>query len=368
MTEYDLTTVTAALSRRDWDDSTDGEVRFALVGLGWWTREYVLPVLTDLDACAATVAVSGTAAKRESVVDDWDRVETTLSYEEFHEGVATDQYDAVYVCTPNATHLDHARAAADHGKAVLCEKPMEATPERAAAMVDACERADVPLIVAYRMQTDPAVRSLRAAVRDGLLGEPVHVHGHMSQRIGDIFPDGNWRLDPDLAGRGGSVTDLGIYPLNTTRFLLDVEPVSVRATARSDGELFAEIPDERASFEVTFDDGTVAQCFASQNAEFSAGLEIVGTQGSLRLAPGFFDDETQRITLTRDGQRHSVTYDPVDQMREEFAYVAHHLLRGEPVDPTGAHGVVDVATIDAIYDAAESGGRVAVDTDPDPAE
>lgn len=361
MTEYDLTQLTTGLSRRDWDDTGDGTVRFALVGLGWWTREYVQPVLSELDAAAATVAVSGTPEKLATAREEWPAVEATLSYEEFHAGAATDSYDAVYVCTPNATHLEHAEAAAAQGKAVLCEKPMEATTERAAAMVDACGDAGVPLLVGYRMQTDPAVRTVRDAVADGLLGEPVHVQGHMSQRIGDLFPEGNWRLDPELAGPGASVTDLGIYPLNTTRFLLDTEPVSVRATATSETERFDDVPDERATFEVTFADGTVAHCAASQNAEFTAGLEIVGTHGSVRLAPGFFDNETQRLTLTRDGERHEVTYDPVDQMREEFAYVAHHLLTDQEPEPTGTHGLVDVATVEAVYEAAETDERVAVE-------
>lgn len=361
MTEYDLTQLTTGLSRRDWDDTADGTVRFALVGLGWWTSEYVQPVLSELDAAAATVAVSGTPEKLAAAREEWPALEATLSYEEFHAGAATDSYDAVYVCTPNATHLAHAEAAAGHGKAVLCEKPMEATTERAAAMVDACADAGVPLLVGYRMQTDPAVRTVRDAVADGLLGEPVHVQGHMSQRIGDLFPEGNWRLNPELAGPGASVTDLGIYPLNTTRFLLDTEPVSVRATATSETARFDDVPDEHATFEVTFADGTVAHCAASQNAEFTAGLEIVGTHGSVRLAPGFFDNETQRLTLTRDGERHEVTYDPVDQMREEFAYVAHHLLTDQEPEPTGAHGLVDVATVEAVYEAAETDERVDVE-------
>ncbi len=361
MTELDLTALTAGLSRRDWDDTHDGTVRFALVGLGWWTSEHVRPMLADLDVAAATVAVSGTPEKRERASAEWEQIEATLSYDAFHDGAATDHYDAVYVCTPNATHLEHVEAAAAHGKPVLCEKPMEATTERARAMVETCETASVPLIVGYRMQTDPVVRTLRDAVVDGFLGEPVHVQGHMSQPIGELFPDGNWRLDEELAGGGASVTDLGIYPLNTTRFLLDIDPVSVRATAKSAGAMFDDVPDEHATFEVTFDDGTVAQCAASQNAEFAAGLEIVGTEGAIRLEPGFFDNDTQRLTLVRGGDRHTVTYDSVGQMREEFAYLAHHLLGDEPVDPTGRHALADVATIEAVYEAAESDERVAVE-------
>jgi xylose dehydrogenase (NAD/NADP) len=50
-------------------------------------------------------------------------------------------------------------------------------------------------------------------------------------------------------------------------------------------------------------------------------------------------------------------------MTEEFAYFAHRLLGDDPLEPTGAHGLVDVATIDAVYEAAETGERVSVEYD-----
>ncbi|PSP95162.1 glucose-fructose oxidoreductase, partial [Halobacteriales archaeon QS_1_68_44] len=88
-------------AERDWQSTEDGTVRFALVGLGWWVREEVLPALEDTDLCTATVLVSGSAEKAESVADGAD-VAAGVDYEAFHDGAAADRYDAVYVCTPNA--------------------------------------------------------------------------------------------------------------------------------------------------------------------------------------------------------------------------------------------------------------------------
>ncbi|MFC6725921.1 D-xylose 1-dehydrogenase Gfo6, partial [Halobium palmae] len=275
-------------------------------------------------------------------------------------------YDAVYVCTPNARHLPHARTAAERGKAILCEKPMEATAERAADLVSAAE--GVPLMIAYRMQTDPSVCRMRELVADGAVGDPVAVHGHMSQQMLDVVsgdPD-QWRLDPELAGYGATVMDLGIYPLNTARFVLDADPTSVTAQMRSEDPAFREVPDQHATYTIEFDDGTYAACTASQHAHLSGHLRFVGTEGELLLEPTFLGEAPQTLTLRTEGGR-SVALDDGrreiydDEMTEEFDYFADRVLRDAPILPDGEHGLVDMRTLAAVYEAAETGGTVAVE-------
>ena len=284
----------------------------------------------------------------------------TLDYDEYAEGAATDEYDAVYVCTPNALHLEYVESAAEHGKHVLCEKPMEASVERAERMVAACDEHDVRLAVGYRMQTEPAVRRARELIRDGAIGDPRLVHGANTQRLLEIFdsPD-QWRLNPDLTGYGTSVMDLGIYPINTARFLLDADPVAVQASMRSAHDAFDDVPDEHAAFTVAFDDGTFASCTASQNAHENTFLEITGTEGVLRLDPAFH--MATDLSLTVDGSTVSVDQNQRDQMLELFDYFAHAVLTDEPVSLDGEHGLVDLETIAAIHRSAEDGERKPLD-------
>ncbi|PSQ44081.1 glucose-fructose oxidoreductase [Halobacteriales archaeon SW_7_68_16] len=313
---------------RDWATGVDGTVRIAVAGLGWWTTDMALPAIAEVDNCEATVAVSGDPEKAERVADRF-AMDAAITYEGFHDGAATDAYDAVYVCTPNATHLELCASAADHGAAVLCEKPMEADSERARRLVEACR--SVPLMVAYRMHTEPTIRRARDLLRAGTIGDPVAVHGHMSQRLLEMIPDPDqWRLDPALAGPGTSVTDLGIYPINTARFVLEADPVRVAASAGSPNDGFENVPDERAAFLVEFDDGCRATCMASQNASRSGGFRVVGTEGELVLEPAFFADESRTLTVARGEQRIETTAPTVDQMGEEFAYFADRVLSGEP--------------------------------------
>jgi xylose dehydrogenase (NAD/NADP) len=268
------------------------------------------------------------------------------------------------VCTPNALHLDYVETAADLGKPVLCEKPMEASVERAERMVEAAESADVPLMIAYRMQTDPAVRRARELIADGFLGEPVSVHGANSQPRLEMIPDPDqWRIDPDLTGYGTSVMDLGIYSINTARFLLDRDPVAVRSEMRSTHEAFADVPDERSASMLTLEDGVQMVSTSSQRAHEDTHLKLTGTEGQIELRPAFHGE--CGLHLSRGEVDVDVSHDAFDsqrEMREEFDYFADRVRAGEPVGPDGEHGVIDLEAMEAVYEAEERGTWVGLES------
>ncbi|MBP2252349.1 xylose dehydrogenase (NAD/NADP) [Halarchaeum solikamskense] len=344
---------------REWQTVHDGTVRFALVGVGWWTQEFVLPAIEASELCTTTAVVTSSAAKAERVRESYDSIDHGLTYDEFADGTAAEAYDAVYVCTPNATHLEHVESAVDLGKDVLCEKPMEATRERAEAVVEAASGTDVTLMVAYRMHTEPAVRHARDLIRNGVIGEPTVLNGENSQPLLEMIPDADqWRLNPDLTGYGASVMDLGIYPLNTARFLLDADPIAVQSMMRSAREEFEDVPDEHAAFSVEYDDGTLGSFTSSQNGSDETRLEVVGTEGRIELHPAFHMETG--LTVARDGTTVSVETEQVDQMEYEFDYFANQALAGEPVYADGEHGLVDMYALEAIYEAAETGQTTSV--------
>jgi xylose dehydrogenase (NAD/NADP) len=335
---------------RDWDDEDiDGTVSFAVVGLGGFTCEWVLPAIEDSEYAETSCLVSGDQSKAKELAIQAP-IPETLTYDQYRKGEQSDAYDAVYIATPNATHLDLVEAAAEHGKDVLCEKPMEVSAERSEQMVAACEAADVSLMIAYRIHFEPAVRWARSLIEDGVIGDPVHVHGSMSQHLFEtIGPDPDqWRLNHDMSG-GAALIDLGIYPLNTTRFLLGTDPSSVDGTTRSPTEEFTDV-DEHVSFTVEFEDGVLGSYSASQAAVRSSHLHVTGTGGELRLEPVFFGEIEATV---RDGAREtSVEFEQGNAIREEFDYFASRVLTDREIDPNGRHGLVDMEAIDGIYEAA----------------
>ncbi|KOX92626.1 D-xylose 1-dehydrogenase Gfo6 [Haloarcula rubripromontorii] len=344
---------------RDWQTTTDGTIRYALLGLGWWTIDLALPAIQDSEFGEVTTFISSSSEKAERLADE-NGVDHGISYEEFHNGEAANAFDAVYIGTPNALHLEYAETAAELGKAILCEKPMEATVGRAEEMVEVCEDAAVPLMIAYRMQTDPAVRRAKELIEDGFIGEPVSVYGNNSQPLLEMNPaKDQWRLDPDLSGYGTSVMDLGIYSINTTRFLLDREPLAVQSQMDSHGEAFENVPDERSGTLLALEDGIKMVTTDSQNAHSDTQLKITGTDGQIDIRPAFHGKA--KLHLSRNETTITVeqeSFDAEDEMREEFDYFADRVLTDSDIVPDGRHGLQDMRIIRAIHEAAESGDVV----------
>jgi len=348
--------------KRAWQTTENGTVRYALIGLGWWTIDVALPAIESSDLGEVTVLVSSSTDKATRLADEND-IAGGISYDEFHDGAAADEYDAVYVGTPNAYHLEYAETAAELDKAVLCEKPMEATVERAERMVATCDAADVPLMIAYRMQTDPPVQRARELIADGFLGEPVSVYGHNTQSLLEMIPDPDqWRLDADLSGYGTSVMDLGIYSINTTRFLLRRDPISVQAemvsksrgVRRRPGRAVFVAADLRRRRADDLDlEPARPRRYASQdhgNRGTDRAPAGVPRECSLHLSRG-------DVSVTVEHR----SFDAEREMEEEFDYFADCLLGDGDLYPDGRHGLQDMRIIEALHDSAERGEPVALE-------
>lgn len=356
----DLDALLSGVTTRDWQDGEpDATLRLAVVGLGAFARQRALPAIAAADSCTVTVLVSRSSEKAAAWADEFGATRG-LTVEAYDDGVAADDYDAVYVATPNARHRPVVETAARLGKAVLCEKPLEATAERAERLVAACEAAGVPLMTAYRMQLHPALRRMRSLVREGFVGDPVFVHGNFSTHSihGDRSPE-DWRYDRAIAG-SGALGDIGVYPLNATRFVVEADPVDVAAVTRSPDAAFADV-DEHVSVQATFPGALTATFTASFDAQGDSRLEVVGTDGAMVLEWAYAIGARRHLTLVRGHTEASVTVPPVDEVREEFDYFADRVLSGGEIEPDGRDGLRDVRVVEAALTAATDGGRVPID-------
>src|SRR5262245_34378396 len=136
--------------------------------------------------------------------------------------------DAVYIPLPNTMHDEWTRKAADAGKHILCEKPLTPTAAEAQALVDYCRAKGVTLMDGFMWPHHPRTAVMRRLIDEGAIGEVRRVTGAFTFRLP---PDPvNIRLRPDMAG--GSLLDVGCYPVYGIRWAFGAEPVRVWATAR----------------------------------------------------------------------------------------------------------------------------------------
>ena len=345
-------------TRRDWEETDPrGTVRMAIIGVGGFARNRALPAIESADYCEATALVTGSPTSTAEIADEFD-IETVLSYDEFLEGAATDTYDAVYIATPNATHGRYAVATAGYGKHVICEKTLETTVDRAQEVIDACENAGVTLMTAYRLQLEPAIRRTRELIVDGVIGEVVQIHAGFSNPLLEHAGADTWRLDPDLAG-GGVLIDLGVYPLNTIRFLLECDPIAVSACTHSVHEAFEQV-DEHVAFQLEFPGAVTASCTASYNAHAVSGLRVVGTEGMVSVSSPFGGVVPHDIYVECGDVGMEYRGDPSDEVIEEFDYFGYCVLTGTDPEPDGEDGLRDLVAVRSIYEAAEAGRTVEI--------
>jgi predicted dehydrogenase len=297
--------------------------------------------------------ISGTPSK----ITDWQKkynipAKNCYNYENFDNLKNNPDIDAVYVITPNALHKDQSIRAAKAGKHVICEKPMAINAQDGVEMVEACKKANVKLLVGYRMHFEPKTLEIIRMRKDGELGKILFFQGLSGFRIGD---PGQWRLNKQLAG-GGAMMDIGIYSVNGARYMVGEEPNWVTAQeTKTMPEKFRAGVDETIQFQLGFPSGAVASCLSTYTMNNLDRFFLNGEKGFAELQPatgyGPIKGRTHKGELTQPHTTHQTI-----QMDE----ISDIILGGkQPIVPVdGEEGVKDLRIMDAIYMAAKSGERV----------
>lgn len=326
------------------------KVRFALVGLGKLTVEEILPALKATSYCEATALVTadqdkGRAIARTLHLED-DRV---FNYPDIARFASDDTIDAVYIATPNALHARDSVAASRAGKHVLCEKPLATTERDAQAMIDAAAQAGRLLMTAYRVHHEPINQRIRELIQQRHYGKPRLISFDATQDVGKAP---QYRLDLKRSG-GGSLFDIGIYPLNTICWLLGETPSEIAATQYNDpaDERFKEV-EQSIAFQLLFPSGCIANCTSSFGTARVNRYRIICEKGWFGMEPatsyrglqGEHGTDEQRITLLKP--------ESLNQFAAEFDHFARCILEGQPVDSPGEEGLRDIRLMQQIYQAA----------------
>jgi predicted dehydrogenase len=333
-------------------------VGYAVVGLGRIAQQAVLPAFQQSRKAALIALFSGDQRKARRLAQKFG-AGAWYTYDQFEAGVGNPDIDAVYLASPNGCHAGQTVQAAAAGKHVLCEKPMANSVEQCRAMVDACRAHKVRLMVAYRKYFEPASRALKKLVESGKLGRLRLIQSAFTINLARGREEG-WRFDHTLSG-GGALPDLGVYCINTARWLAGKQPETATATAWIvDPNRFTEKIDENMAFNLSFPDGLLLQATASFSAAQAASFHVHGERGWAALNPAFAYDEERRLFGKVNGRWFERQFPPMDEFALELDAFADCIQRGIDPEPGGLEGLRDVAAIEAIYEAARTRREAAV--------
>ncbi|HEX3148146.1 MAG TPA: Gfo/Idh/MocA family oxidoreductase [Gemmataceae bacterium] len=276
-----------------------------------------------------------------------------VAYGCYEELLADQEVDAVYIPLPNSLHAEWIRAAADRGKHVLCEKPLCPTAAEAAAVVAYCRERGIRLMEGFMWPHHPRTRRIRQAIDDGTIGEVRRVAGALTFRMDPLDP-ANIRLRPDLAG--GSLLDVGCYPISGIRWAMGAEPVHVFARGRHMNGV-----DIEASGQLFFDDDRVASFDCGFTLPYRAWLEIVGTNGTIRVPRMWAPQPRATWEVEVNGQpavEHVIEgEDQIVRMLDEFAAAVRE---NRDPRPGPDEAVKSVQVLDALRRSIAEGREIKV--------
>jgi xylose dehydrogenase (NAD/NADP) len=259
------------------------------------------------------------------------------------------EIDVIYNPLPNHLHTEWTIKAVEAGKHVLCEKPLALSLAEVDAIAEAAKKHGRIVAEAFAYRSHPQTRKVKEMIENGKLGTLKMVHGSFTFLLTNP-EDVRWK--PEMGG--GSIWDVGCYPLSFTRCILGAEPQEVfgwqvtsptgvdevfAAQLRFPGEIFFQL---NCSFKIP-------------SHEY---MEIVGDEATLSVPRPFNSGVRKTIYLTREGKTSAIVVKGPDPYQAEVEEFADSILLGKPVAVSLDDSRFNTAAILAMLESARTGKTV----------
>lgn len=318
------------------------KLRFGVVGLGVISYEHAQSIF-DTENAELIAASSRTEESREKFSKEFD----VKMFADYDDMLKQDNIDAVSICTPSGTHMDFGIKAAEAGKHVIVDKPIEVSVDRGQKLFESCEKNGVKLAVIYQNRYSNAVLKLKDTVDSGKIGRPVMARGTVKWfRSQEYYTGSGWRGTLDLDG-GGALINQSIHTLDLLIWILgDLKCVfGIKDTLTHDG---IEAEDNLVAT-LQFKSGTLGQFEASTSIvpQQPRTIEINGSKGTATLKGDVFqlitdDDEASTDFSQQEEQPFFV---------KQYDEIVTAILNGDQPPVSGPEALKSLAAVEAIYDS-----------------
>jgi predicted dehydrogenase len=326
-----------------------GPLRWGVLGVAKILNRLRPAFLASKTACVQAVASRCPDRARAAARD----LGCQTAYGSYDELLADPAVEVIYIPLPNALHPEWTIKAAERGKHVLCEKPLCPTAAEAADVVAFCRAHGVRLMEGFMWPHHPRTHRIRQTIDEGVIGEVRRVTGTLTFKMDPLDPT-NVRMCPDLAG--GSLLDVGCYPVAGIRWAMGAEPVRAFARARH-----CHGVDVEASGHLLFADDRVAAFDCAFTLPYRAWLEVVGTNGTIRVPRMWAPHPRAAWEVEVNGQpvvEHVVEgEDQIVRMLDEFAAAVRD---GRDPRPGPDEAVKSLRVLDALKRSIAEGREVEV--------
>jgi len=323
-------------------------VRWGLLSTANINR-HVIPAIRASKRGQLVAVASRTQEKAEEYAGEWEIAEAYGSYEEL---LSSGSVDAVYIGLPNHLHAEWTVRALRSGLHVLCEKPFTISLNEMDAVIEAAAETGKIVAEAFMYRHHPQTKLVGQWIRQGRLGEISLVHGVFNYKIGS---GENVRLVPEYGG--GSLWDIGIYPISFAQFVYGSAPSLVAGDQR----LGASGVDETFAGQMRYAAGGLAQISSSFRTPYHTAVEILGTRGRLHVSRPFSGVEEGTVTFySAQGEAQVIDVPAKALYLGEIQDMHAAILDGKAVHISLQESRDHVRTALGLYASARSGQVVAL--------
>ena len=243
-------------------------MRWLIVGHGKITSNFIDAAL---GIGHQVVAVAGRNSERASdfaIINEIEKSGEDLLL--LSEGV-----DAAYIATPHSEHCNAAITLLENGVPVLCEKPLAVNQREVERMINAAEESKIFLMEAMWTRHLPIYEKVADHIKKGRIGEPKLVEASLG--FNSPYDPKSRLWNPKLAG--GSLLDVGIYPLTLADLIYETSPEKILSLA----ELSPDGVDAHLSLLIQYPNSSLAKLGSAINLSLPNGGLIVGESGSIEI-------------------------------------------------------------------------------------
>jgi 1,5-anhydro-D-fructose reductase (1,5-anhydro-D-mannitol-forming) len=320
------------------------KVRYGIIGFGSFAERAIAPAIR---ASHNSDLVAIQKRSREAAKQKAAEYGVPLAFDSVEDLVRHKNVDAVFIVSANSRHCPETIAAANAGKHVLVEKPMALSVGEAKKMIDVCKKHRVKLMVGHMIRFSPLTLRIKEIIQSGSIGAVTFVKsefvydGRTSHR--------GWLKNMRIAG-GGPLFDIGVHCLDTIRFVLDAEVISV--VSQLEPKPTKAQTESTAIVSVRLSKGILASIYCSYATPIRRSMiEVFGTDGVLSATDFTLGDRTIPLNVTQGaagsgGETRTETIDVPNLYIEEITHFSSCILKNKPPFIPGEVGLQNQEVLD----------------------
>ncbi|MGA2622657.1 MAG: Gfo/Idh/MocA family oxidoreductase [Bacteroidota bacterium] len=329
------------------------KLRIGIVGLGWVSQVFHLPVLSRFDDIEIAAVCDRDKARAKMIAD---KFKIPRWYTDYEQMLQKEELHAVDVCTSTDAHLPITLAALAAGKDVFVEKPIARHYDEAVQMAEAARLHKKKLVVGMNNRFRPDTMILKSFIEKGELGKIFYTKAGWFKKLAYDQP---WMTQKDKSG-GGVFLDLGIVMLDLSLWMLGFPSVQ-RVSAKMYRQKTKTVEDSCVAF-VEMKDGVTVVLEVSwsfQSAQDFFYCDFFGSEGSAMINP-------LRIHKSLHDNLVNVTpakiETPQNLHKKSYENELRHFVGGarglHPVISTGDEAVQRMKIVEAIYESARKSKEI----------